>query len=250
MPEREFDDLVAELRDLGRAYVVPEAMDQRAAVRRRLARPAPRRHRARFYLSAVIAALVVAVAAISPARATVIDAFRRVAGFELRHGAPPTVPPPTVPPATVPPATPSPIPSIRSVGLEEARRAALFPVTAPGVLGSPDRVLLLDPDGNGAPRVVSLVYRGGTVHFDQFDGTLEPAFMKTAPNAEWVTLGDGAVWLPTSHPVTYVGRDGVARTGTARLAGPTLIWSSGPVSYRLEGLATLEEALVVARSVR
>ncbi|GLW33170.1 hypothetical protein [Actinoplanes regularis] len=240
MSELEFDDLVAELRDLGRACVVPEAADQRAAVRERLARPAPRRHRVRFYLSAVAAALVVAVVAISPARATVVDAFRRIAGFELRQERP----------HEELPATPSPIPSIEEANLAEAGRAALFPVTAPRALGSPDRVLLLDPDRNGAPRVVSLVYRGGTVHFDQFDGTLEPAFMKTAPNAEWVTLGDGAVWLSTSHPVTYVGRDGVARTETARLAGPTLIWSIGPVSYRLEGLPTLEEALVVARSVR
>lgn len=240
MPEQEFDDLVAELRDLGRAYAVPEAVDQRAAVRRRLARPAPRRHRGRFYLSAIVAALVLAVAVISPARAAVLGAFRRIAGIELRQESP----------REPLPATPSPIPSIRSADLDEAKRVALFPVTAPAALGSPDRVLLADSDKNGAPRVVSLVYRGGTVRFDQFDGTLEPAFLKTAPNAEWVTLGDSAIWLAAPHPVTYVGRDGVTRTETARLAGPTLIWASGGVTYRLEGLPTLTEALDVARSVR
>ncbi|GAA2854966.1 hypothetical protein Acy02nite_73440 [Actinoplanes cyaneus] len=240
MPEQEFDALIEELRELGRAYAVPEAADQRQAVRRRLARPARRRPRARFYLSAIVAALVVAVAVISPARAAVVGAFRRIAGIELRQEtARETLP-----------ATPSPIPSIRDADLAEARRVAPFPVTSPAVLGSPDRVLLADLDTTGAPRVVSLVYLGGTVRFDQFDGTLEPAFLKTAPNAEWVTLGDGAIWLPMPHPVTYVGRDGVARTETAHLAGPTLIWATGSVTYRLEGLTTLEDAMEVARSVR
>lgn len=183
---------------------------------------------------------MIAVVAISPARAAVVGAFRRIAGIEVRQETP----------HTTLPATPSPIPSIRTADLGEARRTALFPVMSPAVLGSPDRVLLADSDMNGAPRVVSLVYRGGTVRFDQFDGTLEAAFLKTAPNAEWVTLGDSAIWLSEPHPVTYVGRDGVARTETARLAGPTLIWVTGNVTYRLEGLTTLEEALTVARSVR
>jgi hypothetical protein len=243
VPDQEFEELIAELRDLGRAYVVPEPVDQRAAVRRRLTRPAPRRHRARFYLSAIIAALVVAVAVISPARAAVVDAvggLLHAAGIELRREQP----------HEALPATPSPLPSGENTDLAEAKRRALFPVAVPGTLGSPDRVVIADSDKNGAPRVVSLVYRGGTVRFDQFDGTLEPVFLKTAPNAEWVTLGDVAIWLSASHPVTYVGRDGVTRTETARLAGPTLIWATGSVTYRLEGLPTLEEALVVARSVR
>ncbi|KUL35242.1 hypothetical protein [Actinoplanes awajinensis] len=243
MPEPEFDELITELRELGRSYAVPEALDQRTAVRRRLARTAPRRHRGRFYLSAVIAALVLAVAALSPARAAVIDAvggLLRAAGVELRRDGPPGALP----------VTPSPLPSEASVDLAEAKRRAKFPIVAPDVLGSPDRVLLADPDPDGAPRVVSLVYRSGTVRFDQFDGTLEPVFMKTAPDAQWVEIGDSAVWLPAAHPVTYIGRDGVSRTETARLAGPTLIWATGSVTYRLEGLATLEEASEVARSVR
>ncbi|BCJ40822.1 hypothetical protein GCM10010168_48790 [Actinoplanes ianthinogenes] len=243
MSERDYEELVAELRDLGRAYVVPEALDQRQAVRARLARPAPRRHRARFYLSAVVAALVLAVAAISPARAAVLDAvggLLRVAGIELRdepHGALP--------------ATPSPLPSQEAAGLAQARARAAFPVVVPEKLGSPDRVLLADPDKNGAPRVVTLLYRGGTVRFDQFDGMVDPVFLKTAPDGQWVEgVGDVAVWLAAPHPVRYVDRDGVTRTETARLAGPSLIWTTGSVTYRLEGLATLEEASEVARSVR
>jgi hypothetical protein len=52
------------------------------------------------------------------------------------------------------------------------------------------------------------------------------------------------------HPVTRVGRDGVPRTETARLAGPTLVWATDTVTYRLEGITTLEEAIAVAGSVR
>ena len=55
--------------------------------------------------------------------------------------------------------------------------------------------------------------------------------------------------MAAPHDVTYVDRDGVERTATTRLAGPTLVWQSGAVTYRLEGLPTKEEAVEVARSV-
>ncbi|WIM94163.1 hypothetical protein ACTOB_006164 [Actinoplanes oblitus] len=128
---------------------------------------------------------------------------------------------------------------------------ATFPVAVPAKVGSPDRVLIADPDKNGAPRVVTLVYRGGTVRFDQFDGMVDPVFLKTAPDGQWVEgVGDVAVRLTAPHPITYVDEGGVTRTETARLAGPALIGSSRTVTYRLEGFATLEEASEVARSVR
>jgi len=187
--------------------------------------------------------LIAVVAGIAPARAAVVDAvggLLRLAGVEVqREPAPGGLP-----------ARPSPLPSVRAVGLEEARRAALFPVRVPTVLGAPEQVLLADPDPAGAPRVVTLLYRGGALRLDQFDGTLSPYFFKTAPDARWadLTTGDG-IWLRAPHPVTYVGRDGVKRTGTARLAGPTLIWTDGEVAYRLEGVAELAEARRIALSL-
>ena len=45
------------------------------------------------------------------------------------------------------------------------------------------------------------------------------------------------------------GKLGAVRHETARLAGPTLIWTTGPVTYRLEGIATVGEAVAVANSV-
>jgi hypothetical protein len=46
-----------------------------------------------------------------------------------------------------------------------------------------------------------------------------------------------------------VGRDGVQRTETARLATPTLLWTTGSRTYRLEGLTSREEAERIARSL-
>jgi hypothetical protein len=232
------DDLIAELRDLGARLSVPPAVDQRGAVRARLAHPAPRRRRVRPLVAALAAALAVSIALVAPARAAVVEVIGdllRVAGVEISREQP----------HQALPATPSALPS--------ASASAAFPIGVPAGLGEPDEVVGSDPDENGRPRVVTLVYRGGTVRLDEFDGRLDTTFFKTSPDARWVDPWGsvtGAAWLPGPHPVTYVGRDGRERTETARLAGPTLIWATTDVTYRLEGIGTLEEAIVVARSVR
>ena len=286
MPDHrdDLDGLATELRLLAAHLDVPEPADQRSAVRARLAAaPAPGRPwyrrvlsgatRARGALSgaararrplsgaaparpalsraasvrrwvlAAVAVLIAVLAGVAPARAAVVDAvggLLRIAGIEVR---------PDPAPGTLPP-TPAPLPSLRTAGLADARRVALFPVRVPAALGAPERVELGDPDSSGAPRVVTLVYRGGAVRLDQFDGAVSPSFFKSAPAARWMEIaGAQALWLPEPHPVAYVGRDGAEHTGTARLAGPTLIWSGGGVSYRLEGLTDLEEARTVAVSL-
>jgi hypothetical protein len=192
---------------------------------------------------AALAALIVLVAGVAPARAAVADAvggLLRLAGIEVSRESDPGGLP----------GRPSPLPSVRTVAVEEAERVALFPVRVPAALGAPEQVQVSDPDPAGAPRVVSLLYRGGAVRLDQFDGTVTPSFFKTARDARWVTVpgGDG-IWVPEPHPVTYAGRDGVAHTETARLAGPVLIWTDGEVTYRLEGVAELAEAQRIALSL-
>jgi hypothetical protein len=238
------DDLGAELRALAAWMDVPEPADQRTAVRNRLRRPRPGRRRVRRWIISAVAAIAGTVVVVAPARAAVVDAagyLLRVAGIEVRRE----------PGTGGLPARPSPLPSLRSAALDEARRTALFPVRAPATLGTPEQVLLADPDDTGAPRVVTLTYRGGAVRFDQFDGAAAPLFFKTAPDAQWVEIGaDLAIWLPGPHPVTYVGRDGAEHTETARLAGPTLIWVAGAVTYRLEGLSTLADARAAAVSLQ
>lgn len=243
MPDHN-DDLGAELRALGRWLDVPEAGDQRIAVRDRLTRPNRERRRVRRWILAGVAAIVGTVVVVAPARAAVIDAvggLLRVAGIEVRQE----------PTSGGLPARPSPLPSLRSTTLDEARKVALFPLREPTTLGPADQVLLADPDSTGAPRVVTMIYRGGTVRFDQLDGTVDPSFFKTAADAQWIQVGgEQGIWLPGPHEVTYVDRAGVEHTETARLAMPTLIWVAGAVTYRLEGLSTLEEARAVALSAK
>ena len=153
---------------------VPEPADQRTAVRARLTRPRAARRRMRWWIASVVAAIVGLVAAVAPARAAVVDAvggLLRVAGIEVSRE----------PGAGGLPASPSPMPSLRSTALDEARRAALFPVRAPATLGVPEQVLLADPDDKGAPRVVTLTYRGGAVRLDEFDGTVAWPFSRPRP---------------------------------------------------------------------
>jgi hypothetical protein len=220
----------------------------------------------RAWLVAAFAVLAV-VAVVPPARAAVVDAvdgLLRFAGVAVRPGPEPGGPPPTPSPPTPSLSTPSQptpspptpsqlpssqLPSIRSTALDEARRAARFPVRVPSELGSPDDVTLADPTPDGAPRVVTLLYRGGTVRLDQFDGRLEPVFYKTG-NPEWTQLGGRpALWFAAPHPVSYIDRTGVEQLATARLAGPCLVWESGGVTYRLEGIAGIAEAVRIAGSL-
>jgi hypothetical protein len=233
------DDLIAELRELDSWLAVPEAADQRTAVRARLA---PKRSRWRIFLAAAVAAIAVTVVAVEPARAAVLDAVvqvLKVAGIEVREEA--------APPG--PAATPSPLPSVGAVTVAQAEQRAPFPVRWPETLGPPERVEIADPDTTGVPRVVSALYRGGAVRFDQFDGSAA-IFFKQARQAEWVDLGgDMAIWLPGPHTLTYVDRTGAERTATARLATPTLLWERGQVTYRLEGFTSLDEARAAALSL-
>jgi hypothetical protein len=235
------DPLAVELRALAGWLDVPPAGDLRPAVRARLAVRVRPRRRWRVLVAAAVAALL--VAAVPPARAAVAHAVSAVldfAGVRVRQGQP------------APARSPSPLPSIRSVALDRARALARFPIGVPAALGTPQDVQLADPDPAGVPRVVSLLYRGGTVRLDEFDGQLDYGFLKTGNVAEvqWLRIDNqDALWLPAGHAIEYVGRDGAVHHETARLAGPTLVWSANRVTYRLEGLSTVDEAIVVQRSV-
>ena len=232
------DDLIAELRALGDFLDVPPARDQRAAVRAGIAqRKATRRWR--LWLIGVLVAAAGATGVVAPARAAVVSAvdnLLRVAGVTVRTGPPPPI---------ALPASPDPLPFEHATSVEAARGMTKFPLRVPAALGDPQEVTISDD-----ARVVSFVYRHGRVRLDQCDGTIDPVFFKQARNAQYVEVGaDYGIWVPGAHEVTYVDRAGTEHTLTARLAGPTLIWSHLLVTYRLEGVATLDEALRVARSV-
>ncbi|MEU1807491.1 hypothetical protein [Micromonospora aurantiaca (nom. illeg.)] len=235
------DDLERELRDLSGWLEPARTPDLAARVRARIDAPAPRR-RWRYVLAGTLAALL--VAALPPGRAAVADAVTGLLRFSgvVIDTAP--APPPT--------GTPSPLPAQHQVALAEAQRQVRFPIRVPARLGPPERVLVADPDGAGAHRVVSLLYRDGAVRLDAFDGSLDIVFHKRSAGAD-VTLthvgGEFAIWVGGPHALAYVDRSGTERVATARLSAATLIWERAGVSYRLEGDLTREQALDVASSL-
>ncbi|PWR05395.1 hypothetical protein DKT68_27145 [Micromonospora acroterricola] len=234
------DDLERELRDLSPWLETPVAPDVTAGVRARLTAYPSRRRRWRSYAAALAALLL--VVALPPGRAALADAVAQLLRFAGVSVA-------TAP--GLPAGTPSPLPSQRTVTLDEAQRAARFPIRLPARLGPPERVLVADPDGAGSHRVATLLYRGGALRIDAFDGRLDLAFHKQTSRAtDWVQVhGDFAVWVGGPHTLAYVDRAGEVRVETARLAASTLIWQYRGVSYRLEGDITRLEAIEIAASL-
>ncbi|MEV4765458.1 hypothetical protein AB0J89_22850 [Micromonospora chokoriensis] len=234
-------DLERELRDLSAWLETPEPPDVTARVRVRLDRPV---RRWRPLAAAALVALLVAL--VPPTRAAVADAVAgllRFAGVGIATSSAPT------PPA----GTPSPLPAQRTAALDEAQRAVRFEIRLPASLGLPERVLVADPDPSGVCRVATLLYDGGALRIDAFDGRLNLAFYKevTAPGAEWTQVdGDLAIWVDRPHVLSYVDRAGEVREETARLAASTLVWQDADVSYRLEGSLGKAEALEIAKSLR
>jgi hypothetical protein len=238
------DDLAAELRALAGWIDVPPPPDVRHGVRTAIENGG-RRWSPRLVAAAIAVAVALVLVGLPQGRAAMahaVDRVLRFAGIEIEHGQP------------VLPPTPSPLPSVRSVALDEARRLAAFPIRVPADLGAPDRVELADPGPTGAPRVVTLFYRDGTLRLDEFEGELDLGFVKQIqdPDPEWLQLDAAryAVWLPTTHAIEYVDRQGVRHHETTRLAGPTLVWQDATVTYRLEGLTSRDDAVGIARTVR
>ncbi|HET6708102.1 hypothetical protein [Amycolatopsis sp.] len=230
--------LAAALRALGDRLDVPPAPDVREAVLARLpARPRRRPVLPRWAGAAAALVLVFAAAVtFSPAvRATVTDLLR-FAGIELRSEPGPAIRGQGL------------LPGERSVDLAEARRLTAFPIGAPAALGPPDDVRI-----TGAPtRVVSLLYQGGAVRVDEFDGRLGPVFEKflgMSGGRRVSVAGEPAIWIDRPHELMYVDRAGEWHTETARLAAQSLVWQRGEVTYRLEGAFTFEDAVKIAATV-
>ena len=150
------------------------------------------------------------------------------------------------------PGSPSPLPSQRSAALAEAQGKVRFPIRIPALLGRPEQVLIADPDASGNYRVATLIYRGGALRLDAFDGGLDPLFTKQThgENVTWTQVGgEFALWIAGPHDVAYVDRTGQLRVETARLAASTLIWQGTGVTYRLEGDLDQPQALELATSL-
>jgi len=190
-----------------------------------------------------------------PVRAAVLDWFD-FAGVEVRYD---------------PSAVPSPgaeVPGCgRSVSLAQAERRAGFEPLVPQELGLPDTVAVT---GEARDRfVVSLCWRedGRTIRLEQRRASLDLGFAKTVREPpQWISLRaagtaasdggttDPALWFPRPHLLTFwlVDAGGERYSQEKRTAGPTLLWThraeAETVTLRLEGVASKERAVEIARS--
>ncbi|GIH17697.1 hypothetical protein [Rugosimonospora africana] len=231
-------ELPDELRALGRGMTVRPRDDLADRVLADIAAPATRTARWRRWVAAVavvLAAVGVSAAVSAPVRAAIVHVFR-FGGVEVREA-----------PGPAPASSPA-LPGEHPTDLADAGREVGFRVRVPGALGTPDAVTVADG------RVVSLRYQrpDGPVRVDEFAGNLGVLWEKyaSADIARRVSVGghDG-LWFDGQVTLVYVGPDGRQFPGSVRETGATLIWLDGGLTFRLDGLRTLDAALAVAATM-
>jgi hypothetical protein len=272
MSNRELEEA---LRDLGGHLDHPATppLAERVATRLREApeRPAaplvlPRRRQVRRLAVAGLAAAVLAAAVLvlSPTTREAVADLLGLRGIKIRLGGPPTS-------ATTSPSTTERGGVGASLGLgrrttlDQARASVKFPVTVPTAAGfeRPDAVYV-EPEHPADGRV-DLVYRArpglpaspyteAGLLITQFRASVEVDFMKKLSGAgqvQFLTVAGGpGYWLPQVHDLIYTDRSGSPQQEHSRLAGSTLIWQRGDVTYRLEGRISREQAIRIAESMR
>jgi hypothetical protein len=238
-------ELELSLTQLGRELDFPDPPDLAGAVRRRIeeVRPAPF-WRGRALLIGIAAAIVAvgAVMAVPPARSAVLDFFG-IGSAEIRIV------------DELPEVESGPLDLGRATTLAVARRQVPGLLEARGdEVGEPDRVYGVgfgpgypitfvwgDPE---RPRLLLTQVRG--------EFFFEKLLHGTGTNAVVTKVnGANAVWIEGERHVLFVKTSrggGIDLPG--RLARNTLVWSRGPVTLRLEGELSREEAERIARTVR
>lgn len=127
-------------------------------------------------------------------------------------------------------------------------------------LGPPDALYL----GGEPPGTLTAAYRPRPGLPEAFDGIA--ALVSTFPGDPFAFVGKlvaggtplrrvrvaGApgLWIPGPHGIVVGGRGNAPAELPPRLAGPTLLWVRGGLTYRLEARVPLARALRIAASVR
>jgi hypothetical protein len=248
-------DLERALVDLGEHLDHPTGAGLDAAVLRRVAdldevtgRRPHRRARALLAIAAAIAVIAGAVLAIGPARHAVAD-WLGIGAVEIRRSVTPL---PTGSGAvTVPGATRPSAGGATTRQLATARRAVSFTIATPHAASA----------GALAGVEVDTRVRGGLVvlRYPRFT-LVEIATDKGAPTigklldpgarVQSVSVDDRpGIWIRGAHQIGYLDRTGNFETDTVRRSGPVLLWGAAGVTYRIEGLPHMADALAIARSV-
>jgi hypothetical protein len=147
--------------------------------------------------------------------------------------------------------------------LEDARRQVDFEVLVPTAAGLPEPVAYVDDDPPGGR--VSLVYPAGPglpeaeeagvgMLLMQFRGRLELPFLEKLVRADQireVEVGEiRGYWVGGEHILLYLDERGRSFDERSRVAGNTLLWQRGEVTFRLESALSMEEAIRIAESMR
>lgn len=235
-------DLELALRELGRELDFPPEPPLARVVGERLRRgvaPRPRLARRRL-LALGLAVLAVAVAgamAVPSVRSAVLDFFG-IGAVEVERV------------ETLPPVSGDELSLGVRVSLEEARAAVSFEVAEPSaeVAG-----VYLDRSLPGGR--ISFVLAGRRAVLMEFEGESVPLAQKSAGPGTRLTPvtvdGREGAWISGApHVVVFRDRDGQFRDERTRLAGNVLLWEGPAVTFRLEGMRSLAEALALARGVR
>jgi len=237
-------ELELRLTQLGRELDLPAPPDVAPAVLRRIgeASPAPFwRRRALLVAVAAVLVAVGAVLAVPPARSAIFDFFG-VGSAEIRIV------------DDLPAVKSGPLDVGEPTTLAAARKRVPSLLEAHGdAAGTPDHVYLLgygptpvtfvwgDPE---RPRLLLTQVRG-RYYFEKLVQGSGGKVVVTEVN------GADAVWIEGQPHVVFVQTDdggGIDLPG--RLARNTLVWSRGPVTMRLEGQISREDAERIAETVR
>ena len=233
-------DLEHQLTALGAGLELPSAPDLVPAVMARLPARRRRRRPATRALAIVLAATLLLAGgamAVPPTR----DAILRVLGLRgVRIERVPHLP-------SRPAGAGRPLGLGHPIPLARARHAASFTALVPA--GSAAAYLSGDLPGGR----VSLVI--GRVLVIEFRGTSTPFVLKfigpgTTVKFVRVNRNQGVYLSGSPHEVLFQEQNGQLRSDRIRLAGNVLIWQQGPVTVRIEGAHTLQQALAVALSLR
>jgi hypothetical protein len=200
-----------ELRAVGRSAVVPpvdEALT--AAVLARVA-DVPVRKRLRDRWRAFLAGFLILVAGVvltPPVRATVAE-WLRIGGVQAQ-------------PVGTRPSSAPPVPTVNGhLSLEQAARVAGFTPALPKSLGAPTGL-------EASKGFVAASW--GAVRLEQFQSGISPMYIKQYYDGlEYLPQVNG-YWFRTPHQLELVDKRVV------RIAGPTLVWERGGVTFRLEGV--------------
>ncbi len=264
MPERLSEgDLERTLSDIGTRLDGPKR-DMWPAVRTRIAERSAQPWWSRLGLdrqtfapvAATLAVILVAASLLTPSVVDALEHLLNIPGVQIfRVSSTPTAMPTTGAFAT--------FPGQRAASVAEASRLAGFPVLEPTALGPADEIYV-----ELAPLRVTLVYRsrqglpvtavpGVSALIVEFKGNLDAPILGkavgpgTTLEAVPLSTGTAAYWLAGQpHQFFYKDSTGNIQPDTLRLAGNTLLWDTGGITYRLEAQVSREEAVRIASSFR